>query len=625
MTRQGGPGEPMDDVLLIAGSRNPVLADYAAHRANRSRSRETSASSTNRSLTTSATARARAGRPVVVIAAASLGTQLRTHVEFHPSQSFTAHAMRAAHPGRRYGSVVLFLDAALTRRDRAVFQAVVELARAGGAGCVCVVSTFRVHLGDRAAARAEAELLGLLRDLPARVVVVRPGHVLSRHSRLCVFVRASSYLVPFVSPRLRACCVDAGELFAVIDRELDATGPRRRTFTLLGESKPWQDLLREQQKGFLARAYATLMAGLIPLTVFRSILGLLVRAVAPKTPRLRPWHLETLRPGSVQELLALYNPYNYRHVKVVGYNNGVVHFGHRHAGKTVVSTVACGRRARVRGDVAEFDAGVTIRRALDVLGPAGRELHVLPNYSYVSLGTSYFVPIHGSSSKFSTIGDTIEKVVLYDPVADRLVTAERQDPAFGAGMYNLAADLLLLRLRLKTAAKSRYYAKELRLTNPSSAAILGYFHDTRPSNVEVRKAGSATDTVHVYQYFTAAAEGEGALEVPRDAIGRVWDRLEENPVASPLFHALTRWLAYHVELFLSEAEFATFWETHAAQPIMKIQLRSIRRDGLPHSPFRDHDCVSADLFMHKKHRPTFDAYLKQTLPGVKMNPGKHSM
>ena len=105
----------------------------------------------------------------------------------------------------------------------------------------------------------------------------------------------------------------------------------------------------------------------------------------------------------------------------------------------------------------------------------------------------------------------------------------------------------------------------------------------------------------------------------------MWDRLEENPVASPLFHTLTRWLAYHVELFLSEAEFATFWETHRAQPIKKIQLRYIRRDGLPHSPFRDHDCVSADLFLFRWHRRRFLAYLKQTLAGVRSNPGKQSI
>ena len=125
----------------------------------------------------------------------------------------------------------------------------------------------------------------------------------------------------------------------------------------------------------------------------------------------------------------------------------------------------------------------------------------------------------------------------------------------------------------------------------------------------------------VYRY-TPAESAE--LDVPRDRLGRVWDRLEETPGLSMLFHALSRRLAHHVELFLSEAQFRAFWETHGSQPIAKIQLRFIKQDGYPQSPFRDHDCISADLFMRKKHRPAFEAYLKQHLPGVKMNPGKHS-
>src|SRR4029077_11255678 len=142
--------------------------------------------------------------------------------------------------------------------------------------------------------------------------------------------------------------------------------------------------------------------------------------LARRSRLLRPWHVETIRPRSLAELLAIYNPYNYRHVKVVGYNNGVVHFGQRHPGKTVLSTVGC-NRVRVHQSVALCDAGVTVRQATDALRPRGQELPVLPNYSYVTLGTAFFVPIHGSASQCSTIGDTIEKVVLYDPVRDRLV------------------------------------------------------------------------------------------------------------------------------------------------------------------------------------------------------------
>jgi hypothetical protein len=89
-------------------------------------------------------------------------------------------------------------------------------------------------------------------------------------------------------------------------------------------------------------------------------------------------------------------------------------------------------------------------------------------------------------------------------------------------------------------------------------------------------------------------------------------------------HALTRYLAWHVELFFTEDEFATFWATRQAVPLRKIQLRYIRRDGMPHSPFRDHDCVSCDMFMFRRHRSKFEAYLKQTFAVVRANPGKHS-
>src|SRR5262249_25149539 len=179
--------------------------------------------------------------------------------------------------------------------------------------------------------------------------------------------------------------------------------------------------------------------------------------------------------------------------KVVGYNNGVVHFGQRFPGKTVLSTVCCNQRARVKGDVAEFDAGVTVRQARDVLDKHGRELPVLPNYSYVALGTAFFVPIHGSASDFTTIAETIQKVVLYDPIKDQIVAAKRQDPAFGEFLYNLRAEVLLLRLQVQTKPKTRYDVKHYEMTRPTGQRVLEYFHDPRPSNVEIRKAGAKAE------------------------------------------------------------------------------------------------------------------------------------
>ena len=78
-------------------------------------------------------------------------------------------------------------------------------------------------------------------------------------------------------------------------------------------------------------------------------------------------------------------------------------------------------------------------------------------------------------------------------------------------------------------------------------------------------------------------------------------------------------------MFLAPEDFAAFWETHTALPLMKMQFRYVRRDGLPHSPFLRHDCVSVDLLMWKKHKGTFDACVKEKLGAVQVNPGKHSM
>jgi hypothetical protein len=592
----------MRDLLLIAGSSNPVLADYVTHCLRRR------------------------GPTLSVVCDPGVRRKVAGRPGWHPADGFSGREYLAAHPGRCLAAVVIFLDNHLTHRDRPVLEEVLEVVREMRAGCVCVVSCFRAHLGERAAIRAETFVLRSLEGLPARVVVFRPSHVVSPHSRLGTLLRTSWFWFPLLPGRFQCCCVEGDELFAAIDRELQRPGgPRRRTYTLLGANRPWQERFLENKQGPLGRAYEAITKVLPQLTVLRHTLGMLLGPFARRSRRFRPYFVETLRPGSINELLSLYNPYNRHHVKVVGYNNGVVHFGQRFPGKTVVTTVGCNRRARLRGGVGVFDAGVTVRRATEVLAGGGKELHVLPNYSYVSLGTSYFIPIHGSASKFTTLAETIEKVLLYDPVKDRFLTANREDPAFGHYLYNLAADVLLLRLHVRVKERSRYYVREQELTDPSAQQLLSYFHDPGPSNVEVRKSSSAARVVKVSRYYSDHGGPDGAaLEVPRDALGRLWDRLEENPVTSVLFHGLTRWLAYHVELFLSEEEFATFWDTHRTVPIKKIQLRFIRRDGFLHSPFRGHDCVSADLFMLRKHRGAFDAYLKRTLPAARMNPGKHS-
>src|SRR5262249_53330964 len=151
--------------------------------------------------------------------------------------------------------------------------------------------------------------------------------------------------------------------------------PRRgATYTLLGPNRSWRDVLREHaDRNPLRRGLAAVATGLGWLGI-GWLAGRLFSACAGPLRRLRRWDFDALQPSSISELLALYNRYNYRHVKVVGYNNGATHFGQRHPGRTVVTTARCDARAQVRGQVADFDAGVTVRRATEVLADAGKEL-----------------------------------------------------------------------------------------------------------------------------------------------------------------------------------------------------------------------------------------------------------
>src|SRR5262249_2041832 len=156
------------------------------------------------------------------------------------------------------------------------------------------------------------------------------------------FLRMWWLLLPLIPERLTSCAIGKDELFAAMDQELSTPRPwKSRTYTLLGANRPWQARFLESAPRSCLRSLVALTNLLVPLALFRLGLDWFLGLIAKRAPRLQAWHTETLCPRTRRELLALYNPYSYRHVKIVGYNNGVVHFGQRFPGKTVVSTVGC--------------------------------------------------------------------------------------------------------------------------------------------------------------------------------------------------------------------------------------------------------------------------------------------
>jgi len=427
---------------------------------------------------------------------------------------------------------------------------------------------------------------------------------------------------------------------------------KARQMTLLGTRSSWREVIPcSEALNILNRLLTPVVALLqifgIPWLLFWGIC-LLQRIV----PSMRQWHFHTLKPRSVRELISLYNRYNCSDVQIAGYNNGVNHFGWKFPGKTVVQTIGLPGKTQLSdaslmnletrlletaGLLPESlktpakthftaDAGLTLNHCIRELNKADREFYVVPNYSWISMGTVFFVPVHGSGSEVSTLGDTIEDVLLYDGDDEQFLLARRGEAIFRESMYNTSRHLLLLRLTLRVKPKSKYFVRRSMMESPSAADVLHLFAEEEPSHVEIRKSKASGTAISVSRYYVdTISDGRDSMEVPRDSLGRVWDRLEETPIVSHLFHWFVRTFAFHVELFLKADEFAIFWEHHRRLPVSKIQLRRVLKDGIAHSACEFEDCISADLFMTRRNRDVFCRFIATHLPNVRTNPGKQSL
>ena len=479
----------------------------------------------------------------------------------------------SSHPGSDCDCAILF-DIVATSQSRSCMEQLELALRRMPEARVFLVSDAAAHLGTEKFLKAEKRLLEHLRGFTSGIVVLRlsRGKSSSRNnSRGDMFKR----------------------LLSVIQTE--CRRPRRsrtRTLTLLGFG---------ESKSHASRN------GHVPKRSDR-------------------WG--TLTPQSVEELLALYNPYNYEQIQLAGYNTGVQHFGWTFPEKTVVKTIETGKRIRLVGDQFQVDAGMTLKRAIQFLNERGKEFLVIPNYSYISMGTCFFVPIHGSGSEVSNLGDTIEKAVLYLPDEDRLRVVRRGDEAFSRYLYCPDSKALVLRLTFRVRDKTRYFMTESTVLDSTPTDIVRELNDPQASNVEIRKSHAADRSVTIRKYYEQEDGGDvqsgDLMELPKDSLGRVWDRLEETPVVSTLFHHFVKRYGYHVELFLNEQEFDRFWQSHDRLPLRKIQLRRMKRDGMLHSPCRDSDRISADIFMKRVDKDEFLDYVEHHIPEVRFNPGKHS-
>jgi len=493
---------------------------------------------------------------------------------------------------------------------------------------VYVVSDFAAHFSDDGVREHEERLREVIRASGARIVIFRPSFIVSKSEPSVSPWLHRLWFLRFLFPQnWTSAFIEDEELFdAVLKASKRKPNDRERVLTLLGRNQSWRDVFQEYGKPAAFQQPLAWTTWIVSWLGLGFLAAMLFRLAAYWQPSLRRFQFGTLEPTTRLELLQLANPYNFQHIQIAGYNNGVVHFGWRFPGKTIVLTRQAGKQAVLNGNLIKADAGVTLNQAVQTAKTGGKEFFVLPNYSYVSIGTAFFVPIHGSGSEVSTLGESIEKVTFYDPALDCIRSLKRSDPEFAETIYNREKPLLLLRLYVRVRDKTPYYSHKSTHESLAGESIWDAFADADACNIEIRKAGSKAESIDVYKYYHQSPSGNGeVLEVPRDSLGRLWDRLEDNPISSWLFHFLTRKLGYHVELFLNRQEFLAFWKVHERIPLAKMQLRFMHRDGFSHSPCEDEDRVSIDIFMSRKRRDEFLGFMQHHFPAARFNPGKHSM
>ena len=521
----------------------------------------------------------------------------------------------------------------LTEEKRRALDALLARAVEWGTEFVAIVSSFCADLGDADALEAEAYVAARTKSLGVRLAIFRPGHVLSRLSDR---LRRFGVFYPLAPARMCSCFLDAEELFAAIESEIHATDARRMpVFSLFGANRSWRDLLAERRvKGFWSQCIVA-VSFMLSWLLLGQFAALILDFLACYQPSLRRWNVGTLQPAA---------PF-------------------RGAADGLQQVQLCARQGRrvqqrcrsfpgisipPRRSSPPCTATASLRPRWPACGPApGRLRHhgsqgprfpcprqhascpscrITP---YVCLGTAFFVPIHGSAADYSTIAETIARV-LYDPRTDRIISVASDEPEFRACVYNLEADVLVLQALSAREAEIALILMHSWKSWPTPAAprlLARRCAILNAANVEIRKARRQRGDGHPQQVLPRSRRhpGAGAWIATRWVGPTVGDRLEENCVTSFLMPRLGTASRLARRVFFTAEEFATFWATH--------QALAVEEDpGALHPSRRPAEFAVPRPRLHiggPVHAPPLSGtnskrYLANTFTVIRSNPGKHS-
>ena len=290
-------------VVVIAGFGNPVAADYAAYVSQNS-PRD------------------------FVVANDHVRRLMEPSVRSHSLDEFS----RSTPDSGRATRLVLFIPARLTKNICDELDDILRISCARSqARFVCIVSTFRYHLDDPRVKEAEDYIVSRATGRSARVIVFRPGHVVSPSSSVSLFLTRFAPFFPLVPKRLTSCFVEGTEFFAAIEAErlddkrrgdsLDPAlsrhnevssstagrpiGVANRAYTLLGPNLPWRNMLIGQQEAGPRQVLMTTVGVLLSWLLVGQIIAAAMNLLARRSPFWSQWNVQTLKPRSVREIVAL--------------------------------------------------------------------------------------------------------------------------------------------------------------------------------------------------------------------------------------------------------------------------------------------------------------------------------
>src|SRR5262245_48005221 len=229
------PASPSLDTVLVAGVDDSILQDFVTVAGKKKELR------------------------IVVLSTDPRALQW-CGVQVYPLDRSTSTTL-SAQRNRHFTGLVLFPGRRLTERVRCLIDLAVRLVSELGIERICVVSSYRVYLGDRQAAEVETEIVRHLGGSSVRLAIFRPGLILSPRSLVNARLASWGFCYPLV-PRNWSCCfVDGHELFAAIEPELSERRSQRLVeLALLGSNRPWRVVLKEHTRNTLAQDVLTALA-----------------------------------------------------------------------------------------------------------------------------------------------------------------------------------------------------------------------------------------------------------------------------------------------------------------------------------------------------------------------------